>query len=163
VLTIITGEIGSGKTSRMLEVFRDLKGGAADGIASVKLVSDTEFEGYDLVRLADNKRRRLAVRKPLYIGEFERPLFYDQFVFDADAFLFGADVIDSAIKDPLVEHIFLDEVGPLELEGRGFHPILKALFSEDVTAVKHVYVCVRDSCVDPVIARYGIKSYLLLR
>lgn len=163
MLTIITGEIGSGKTARMLEIFHGLKGKGADGIASMKVNRDTEFEGYDLMRLANGERKRLAVRKPLYIGEFERPLFYDQFVFDTDAFLFGTGVITAAIDDPTVEHIFLDEIGPLELEGKGFHAALGPLFKDEVKEKKQVYVCVRDSCVEPVITKYGIKSYVLLR
>ena len=163
MLTIITGEIGSGKTARMLEIFRGLKDEGADGVASTKVIRNMEFEGYDLLRLASGERRCLAVRKPLYIGEFERPLFYDQFVFDADAFLFGVDVAAAAISDPLIGHVFLDEVGPLELEGKGFHPVLGPLFKEEVTGKKQVYVCVRGSCVEPVITKYGIKSYVLLR
>lgn len=162
MLKIILGEIGSGKTARLLASCSEQPLGCADGFASIKTCIEGDFAGYRLRRLAGDEEIELAVKGRYYKGQFELPLCYDQFVFNNEAFRFGERVVINALADDSIRAIYIDEIGPIELQREGFHKLLSYLIAEKAFVKKDIYICVRTSCLRQVLKEFGITSYLLL-
>ncbi|RKZ20445.1 hypothetical protein DRQ23_09070 [bacterium] len=57
------------------------------------------------------------------------------------------------------KNFFIDEIGPLELEDKGFSHI----FRDALTSFENIYVVVRESCLDDVIRKFGLNEYKLVR
>lgn len=78
-----------------------------------------------------------------------------RFAFNEEVFLWAHSCIRASLESDR-SWIILDEIGPLELRGRGLEPAVKtALQSADRHAVVLV---VRDYLVAPVIAHYGLPA-----
>ncbi len=165
--TILTGEINSGKTTRMMEWYRSFEPGSADGIASRKIFRDGLFIGYEAVRLCDGCATHLALRidperidnaGPLEVESYTpsstKEIRFGQFLFSREAFLFAEAHFYGIAENPSIKHIFLDEIGPMELQGRGFSFSLRMLLSLD----RHLIVCVRANCIDAVVEAFHIQN-----
>jgi nucleoside-triphosphatase THEP1 len=153
---IVTGEVNAGKTARMKELFRQTA--AADGILSEKFFDKDVFCGYRLVHLQGGESMALAVPEAAYHGQFAEACRLGPFVFSAEAFRFGRELLERLCADPAVGAIFLDEVGPLELRGQGFADALPAFLQSG----KALYVTVRSNCLQAFLRKYEIAEYRLI-
>lgn len=147
MLTYVTGAIGSGKTALMLRLNNKLKREGADGFVCPKVYYGGEFQGYDLVRLGDSGRVTFARLGDFYEGGFTEPFFFDRFVFEGECFSLGTRILEEALANKGVRHVFVDEIGPLELDGRGFKEIIKMLSNNLENTGKDFYISVRESCL----------------
>lgn len=148
MLTYVTGAIGSGKTALMLRLYDKLKREGADGFVCPKVYSGDVFKGYDLVRLGDSGRVTFAHLGDFYEGGFTKPFFFDRFVFDGECFELGTKILIEAIANGDVRYVFVDEIGPLELDGKGFKGIIALLSDNLVNKGKDFYISVRESCLE---------------
>jgi nucleoside-triphosphatase THEP1 len=153
MVTLITGDVGAGKTTRLLAFHRAMPAGTSAGVASVRVP-----DGYELSDLASSARRLLAVVPDGTGSPFRRTLVFDRFVFDADAFEWAEDILDRALADARIRHLFLDEVGPLELQGFGFHDLFRRLLAEEARGTKDVVAVVRTECLERVVRIFGIGA-----
>ena len=165
MIWLISGEINSGKTSRILNIYQQKEAGTAGGFISRKLYKDNTICGYEIVRLPDGPSQTLAwlgnkvnrnnkLDWDNAVNEFP----FGQFVFSQSGFLWGELIIDQLLADDDISDIFIDEIGPLELQGRGFYSILlKALQSD-----KNLYITVRTKCLESFLEKYNIQEYTLL-
>jgi nucleoside-triphosphatase THEP1 len=161
MLTIITGGIGSGKTTRLIELFKRQVPGSADGFVSMRQFIEQKPQGYELVRLLGPERAQLAINKLYYHGQYERPMLFDQFIFDTDAFAMGCTIIEAALKLTSVRSLFIDEIGPIELSGAGFSKPFESALSHERTSTKDIFVCIRSGCLEAAISHFGITRYEL--
>ncbi len=83
-----------------------------------------------------------------------------RFVFDATAFQVAIGWLDYHINDPEIQHVILDEIGPLELSGKGWDLWAKKAFSK--LNDKSLLLVVREGLVEKVVEHYGISNYALL-
>jgi nucleoside-triphosphatase THEP1 len=170
MIWLISGEIDSGKTSRILEIYRQKTAGQAGGFISRKVYQDNIFRGYEIVRLPDGPRMPLARLGPeknqvdkvcldkRRFAESSEAFPYGQFIFSQAGFLFGENIILELLSAEAVRDIFIDEIGPLELQGRGFCRILlKALQSG-----KNLYISVRTSCLQAFLEKFNIEEYTII-
>lgn len=155
---MISGAVNSGKTSRMLEIYQKSAPGKADGFISRKLYRDQTFLGYDIVKLPDGPCQTLALLYSEYADNFSDPFQFGQFIFSREAFLFGEFIISQILVCDTVEDIYIDEIGPLELQGRGFCDILKKALGTD----KNLYICVRNNCLKDFLDFFKISKYELI-
>lgn len=162
MLRIITGEICSGKTTRLIASYSEQQSCCADGFASIKTYKDGDVTGYTLRRLAGDLEIELAVKSPHYKGQFDAPLSFDQYIFNREAFRAGERIVRSALANNLIRIIYIDEIGPIELQKEGFHKLLADLISERAYENKDICICVRTNCLQEVIKEFKISSYLLL-
>jgi len=137
---LLTGTRGVGKTTvcqAMAELAR-AEGHAVGGVLT-PLVSDGDglkagFEAHDL-----------AGRAHWLLAHMQRPLDGPRvgpYAFDAAGLARAIDAIRAAIGN-MVDLLFLDEIGPLELEkGEGFAPVLDEL---PLDGPGHVLIVVRPS------------------
>lgn len=121
-LTIVTGAIDAGKTRHAQRICAS---GSSAGFASPKVFESGELAGYDLEALPSAQRMPLARLGNASPGtDWFR---FRRFFFNPAAFEWAraeAHRLLGAAR-PASTRLVLDEVGPLEAEGRGFHPVLE--------------------------------------
>jgi nucleoside-triphosphatase THEP1 len=115
-IILITGERGSGKTSLLTETVGLLhkQGRSAGGILSPGFWQESVRTGYDVVDAATGQRHPLARR-----SSQPAPGQRCAFTFDEGGFAEGRRALERARH---VERsiLFVDEVGPVEMEGGGW-------------------------------------------
>jgi len=119
MIFILTGAIHSGKTSFVERLVRELREQKVQvkGFLSKSVMRDNEIVGYDLLDLAKDRSvpfiRKKGQKDWQKIGSY----------------FFIPDVLDKAQSIILSTQeaglLVVDEIGPLELEGRGLWPALK--------------------------------------
>ncbi len=152
-LFILTGEVNEGKTTVLKSLIKELKQEeiSAGGILSLKHYDDERFDGYDLLDIANDNEYPLC-RINAKQGSIKQGRYY----FDKEITDLGNKIILDAFKKSDV--IFIDEVGPLELSGKGWAPALDVLTGTKATMVW----VVRKGIVNKVIRRWGIVDYTLI-
>ncbi len=142
IITIVTGEIDAGKTRYLHE--RASQSGTAAWL-SVK-----SLPGYDLLMLPAGGRIPLARPAGTDIPRDWFP--FRRFFFNPVAFA-AAESCWAAFEGSPPKELILDEVGPLELEGRGFAPLLRVFLS----AGSDLTVSVRPSLLEAVPDCFGFS------
>jgi nucleoside-triphosphatase THEP1 len=79
------------------------------------------------------------------------------FVFSKAAFMFAERIIDDII-DRYIDPVYIDEIGPLELDGSGFSTILEKILESQ----RNVYITVRNHCVKDVINKFNIRDHRII-
>ena len=157
MVTIITGEKDTGKTSYLAEWYRrELRG---VGFLSRKVFEEGHFLGYDLVMLP-GMRAIPFIR--LAGSESEKSLSEDvirqgRFSFDNTAFQYASCWVNSY---PLQEDdpVWMDEIGALELSGRGFDELLRVALMNDW----ELRLVFRERIFTPLLNSYSISKYIEL-
>ena len=152
MIYIVTGGIDEGKTQKIDAIYSQIKKG--DGWVSRKIFFKTDFIGYEIVRLSTNEKMPLAYKVEHVPPGWDEIYRIGPFSFSKRAFDF-AGTIGSEIIHQGIEPVFIDEIGPLELSGKGFCSLLEKILK----ASKDVYIVVRRHCVEDVIIKFGIKEY----
>jgi nucleoside-triphosphatase THEP1 len=152
---IITGGIDEGKTREIGAIYRQIKKG--DGWVSGKIFLNEEFIGYEIQRLSTNEKLPLAYKKEYVPSGWDEICARGPFCFSKRAFEFAGKIIDEIIEKN-INPVFIDEIGPLELQGKGFYPLLEKILKTP----KDVYIVVRSHCIEDVIKRFNIRGYKIL-
>ncbi len=151
MVKIVTGKINSFKTTRLLEHYqKDLLG---DGFIAKKIMSNNQVHSYNLVQLSTKKEIPFIIRD-IYDDE-SKPIIYKlgPYHFYKSAFDFVEKKIYGFIKDG-ISPIYLDEISLLELEGLGYHQILKKLVDKQID----LCLVVREDLLPKVIEKYQLKD-----
>lgn len=77
-----------------------------------------------------------------------------RFIFDGVAFATALDWLQADVTNPGIRHILMDEIGPLELSGKGFDPWLRRFLQ--YPPPKALILVVRDSVLEDVLSRYQL-------
>jgi nucleoside-triphosphatase THEP1 len=155
MIYIITGGIDEGKTREIEAIYRRMKKG--DGWISGKVFLNEEFGGYEIQRLSTKEKMPLAYKKEYVPPGWDEIYSIGLFRFSKRAFEFAGKIIDEII-DKNINPVFIDEIGPLELQGKGFCPMLGKILKTQ----KDIYIVVRSHCVEDVIKRFHIQGYKIL-
>ncbi len=149
---IVTGEKEEGKTSALVEVIDKLKGArvSVGGFISPRIRVDGKTIGYYLEGVLDGRRQILMT-------ETEQNGFQKigRFWLDPNVIKRVTSTIEEQALSPSV--IFIDEVGRLELEGRGWDEVLRSLLLTNVVVV----IAVRKAFVDEILKHYSIINAAL--
>ncbi len=152
-ITIVTGEIDSGKTAWMQS--RAEAEGRVSWL-SVKVFAEYEFIGYDLHMTPTGGTIPLA-RADSAGGAPSDWFRFRRFWFNPEAFT-GAQYFfnrQSAADSTFI----LDEVGPLEMEGKGFAPLLEKLLKSGASLM----LSVRPSLVEEAQRRFSFEAHEIVR
>jgi nucleoside-triphosphatase THEP1 len=155
MIYVVTGPRNSGKTTRVLSIYRET--GEGDGFVTPKHFREGEFLGYDIIGLANRSAMPFAYLADRLPPGWNEAYGYGPFSFSDRALRFGESVLTDALRKG-AEPLYLDEVGPLELEGRGFFEAVQRLVAAERTA----YMSVRTELVQQVIAAFGIDEYEMI-
>jgi nucleoside-triphosphatase THEP1 len=146
VIVILTGDVGSGKTTCVAGLLKILASRLteADGFLGPRVYEKDRLLGYDLVAVRDGRRfpfLRLA-------NEPGRTAVGPWRLVDHSLDEAGEIILGSRPEAVLV----VDELGPLELEGRGHGPSLAAVL--DQPGRRFLFV-IRTSCLDGFLRRFA--------
>ncbi len=156
MIHIITGSINSGKTTKLLSLYNELKAG--DGFILPKVFIEGNYAGQQIVRLSTGIGIPLSYKKDYIPAYWDEQYCLDVYSFSHKGFEFASETVKDIISDN-ISPIFVDEIGPLELEEKGFFQLLSQLLSRDYT----MYISVRNSLLENVIDKFKIKQYNIIR
>ncbi|MBI3549183.1 MAG: DUF2478 domain-containing protein [Elusimicrobia bacterium] len=148
---LIVGEKVAGKTAfveRLARAVRE-RGDSAGGIAAPGLWEKDERQGFDVIDLSNGDREPLCRRD----GPSEWTEAAGPYRFSPAGLYFGLAAIARA-RQSEVDVLFIDEVGPLELQGGGWAPELERIARE---RRKPTVLVVRESLVEAVRERFGLR------
>ncbi len=155
---IFSGEIDSGKSSRMMGHYYEYGSADSDGLVASKIFESGVFIGYQLTRLSNGEKVLLALQRHAYNDQFRDGFEWGRFIFSKAAFVFGESVLSELSDDPEIKNIYIDEIGPLELQGRGWAPS----FQRALNSKKNLFVCIRSTCLNYVIRNFDIAEFSML-
>ena len=147
---IFSAACGGGKTSFLYEYAAHAAkcGRSVGGIASPAVFEDGQRIGYDLVDLRYGSRCCLA----RVVSSSDAAATVGVYRFDDAAIAKGNAAIISAVRDGL-GIIAIDEVGPLEFDGKGWARAFDVALRE-CSAKQELIVVVRSSLVDELANRF---------
>ncbi|MBN2562874.1 MAG: DUF2478 domain-containing protein [Phycisphaerae bacterium] len=126
-LKILSADRGRGKTSFLRRYVADAagRGRSVGGIASPAVFENGRRIGYDLIDLRRGSQRPLA----RMVGPGDTPADVGRYRFDEAAVAEGNAAVIAAVRDGL-DVVAIDEIGPLELRGKGWAPALEFALRE---------------------------------
>jgi nucleoside-triphosphatase THEP1 len=147
-ILFISGDRNSGKTSWAKE---HLAG--TPGIRGVLLTKEFTgekgelFRGYNAMDLETGRTVPFA-RLKLHLPEgWKEKEHFGPFSFSVDGFEEARQWIEKGISS---DSLIIDEIGPMELEGRGFSAILSYILNTKQNTLNHLYLIVRTYLVQAV-------------
>ncbi len=159
MITIITGSRGVGKTTFLLKLIDELKnkGKHPSGIMTPAIYNgDNEKVGFYALNVASGDQWELG-RSDKHLDGTS----YGPFYFSERGFIKANKILEQVLsKGP--EDVFLDEIGPLELEKRyGFSPILPLIHNFGIN--RNLYLVIRQSLIYEFVSRFiGKKEYRVI-
>ncbi len=155
-VSLLTGPQGSGKTTFLMALAEELRrrGKTPGGIAAPVLLERGERTGYDLLDLETGERVALARKNVAPTGIRTGP-----FTFDPASIAFGERALTSAAAHGC-DVIAVDEIGPLELAGKGWAQSLDSLLRCEPHAL---LIVVRPDLLQQVTERWNLNPSLVWR
>jgi nucleoside-triphosphatase len=150
-LIIVTGEIGEGKTSYLKKIIADVK---AEGIEIKGFLSPVVFDdkiktGYNLLNITDNTEMNFIREK-----EPSRAIKFRKYYFSNEGIAKGNNILLS-YKENVSGILVIDEIGPWELEGRGWAECLNKL--TELPQYKMIWI-VRKEILEVVIKKWNLQN-----
>lgn len=149
---IVTGKINSGKTTRLLSIYNERKAG--DGFINKKIYINNKYAGQEIIRLSTGDSKIFSLKKAFLTDEWQEEYSYDVYSFSKEGMPFAEEIIKDIIDND-ISPIFIDEIGPIELQGLGFYKV----FKEILKTKKDIFVVVREGCLEKVISQFEIGLY----
>lgn len=147
----ITGEVNSGKTTRLVSLYQ--AGGCGDGFFCGKIMVQGMYAGQRIIRLSTGESRLFSLREAFLPPKWSEECAFGGYSFSADGLSFARCILED-VRSRKVTPVFVDEVGPLELAGQGLH----AAFAAILAAGAEVYVVVRKRMLEDVRAAYHLDA-----
>lgn len=149
-IVILTGPIRSGKTNTVKAVSKKIqKTIDISGILTVKVFEKKSFIGYDIFEIVSGKQYPF-----LRSDGDENMERLGRFYIQSEAASRGNSAIETGLNSKL---LIIDEIGPLELTGKGFSDSLISALERASDGV--LLIVVRDTLIEEVIESFGIDSF----
>lgn len=149
---ILSGAIASSKTRTLGELIELLKGSAVKigGFYSPRIMEHDITTGYDIISISSGKSAAL-----LRLAEGDSNLKIGKYRLIPDGFSLGRELLKPENNNSN-QLVVIDEIGKLELQGKGWAKSLEALLH---SRKNHLLIAVRTDFVDAVIEKWHIKNY----
>jgi len=142
MIHIITGDINTGKTTKMLELFKRHPRG--DGFVCPKVFENDRFVRYDILHLKSGKKRPFAYPVENLPSNWDEQIRYGKYTFSVQAFFFAEAITHMCLKNH-ISPFFLDEIGPIEMDlHKGFYSIFKKVLLQNT----HLYISIRKNRIN---------------
>jgi len=137
----VSAAIGKGKTTSCLYVFEKARSLSirTGGIISPRRIVEGNLTGYDGLDCATGERFPLVTLPQAVQGPDWRRVGQLRFAFSRKGFS-KANAILRALASDAPELVFVDEVGRLEMMGKGLYPGLKAL-TDGLGRMRSILIC----------------------
>jgi len=153
MITLLTGEIQTGKTSLCLEVLEHARqeGVRLGGLISPGVFSAGEKVAIDVLDLSSGERRRLAER----LVENSPQISTKRWAFLPETISWGNKILSGAVPCDL---LMIDELGPLEFHReQGWVEGFRTIESGDYRAALLV---IRPSLLDEAVLRWNVRRVI---
>lgn len=141
---ILTGEIHSGKTTRLMKWSANRKN--VDGIFQ-PVIDDKRF----IYHLAAKTLKPLETDSPENIVQIGKYKFSNQ------TFDWAKTVLAEAVQKE-IDWLIIDEIGPLELSGKALDSVISKIFFSIDSITPKIICVVRSGLVEDMINHYGLKD-----
>jgi nucleoside-triphosphatase THEP1 len=156
-LTLLTGEVDSGKTTWCASFSQANPG--CDGILLRKIYQAGRRIGYDAVRVATGKTLPFSRLKGAEPPNWHPAECVGSFSVSAEGKQAANRWLLEALGS-LARGLIVDEIGPLELEGGGLAEAVQAVLQDDASC--NLILVVRRSCLEQLIRQYQLAEYRLV-
>ena len=159
MIIIITGSRGVGKTTFLLKLISELKNKDShpSGILTPAIYNkDGDKVGFYAFDVNTDEKWELGRSDKLLNGPS-----YGPFSFSENGFVKANEILEKVLSEGS-EDVFIDEIGPLELEkGYGFSPVLYLISSFNID--RNLYLVIRRSLIDKFVSRFiADKEYRII-
>ena len=146
--------MGGGKTTFTRNITEFLKDQdiISEGILTERIMSGSSTTGYDIVDLTTGKRE-IFLREDGNSGQETIGKFY---IYPA-GLKAGRSILEALVSEK-TGIVIIDEVGQLELQGRGWHDSVSELIEK---SSNHILLTVRDKYVDEVQMKWNLKEAII--
>ena len=153
-VVIVTGTIGEGKTAWLAKLSGLLreKGVRVGGILALRIIEDGVTTGYDISDISTGDRT------PFLRHTGSETMGVERFTMTDAGFIAGRNTLDPS-NNRGNDVVIVDEVGPLELSGRGWSEVVVGLL-HDTRAI--MIIAVRKTLTVAVIEHFGMEGALIL-
>jgi nucleoside-triphosphatase THEP1 len=151
VVEIITGRINDFKTTKMKRRFE--KDHQGDGFISLKHMKDNKVQYYEAMRLSTGEKRLLAQNEAWFKNDFTVRDRIGPYLFNAETMAWIEREIERMIETR-ISPIYFDEIGMLELSGKGFSAMLKHMVASKLDLV----LVIRRDLIDHVVTVFGLDQ-----
>jgi len=131
MVIILSGEIAGGKTTCIMNVIKSLKdaGIKVRGVFAPRIVENGLTVGYDIVDILEGTRERF-----MRIDGIEGDDTVGRFSIFGPGLKLGLDALETMKISP-EEVLIIDEVGPMELQGRGWAERISEIMNSNIHCV----------------------------
>ena len=153
-ITIISGEKHSGKTTKLLEIISDfkLRDISYTGILAIGTFKNNQRHSFDIVDISTQEKMEFMSVEPS-IGSDKIGRFY----INKNALEFGNRVLEKAIISN-AKYLIIDEIGPLELDEKGWAPIL----NKSIETNRNIIISVRKELLNDILKKFKISEFELI-
>ena len=144
---VLTGPVHTGKTTRLMQWASSQKN--IDGIFQ-PIIDEKRF----IYNIAS---RTLKMLESSSNSTDEKVIKIGNYRFSKDVFLWAQNALLNSL-DKNLEWLIIDEIGPLELEGKGLEPAVSIILSEDEKYEGNILCVVRDPMLEKFVEHYGLKG-----
>ena len=153
-LTIISGNKQSGKTSYLINLLHQLN---SEGIICAGFIAEGTFKNnqrnsFKLIDLSTKDEILLMDTDPDTGSEN-----IGRFYINEEGIKFGKNILNTALNSNCTK-IFIDEIGPLELENKGWSDPFRLLLNSE----KELIISVRRKLLEKVITHFDTKNYKII-
>ena len=150
---LISGKKNEGKTTKLKQLFEEKKN--AFGFIAEKVNDCGRVTTYNLVDLTTGEKRILARLASLPLPEdWGEDFSHGPFIFSLSGFEWARKLFMSATNAG-AENFFIDELGKLELDGKGHAELIRSALESGIT----LYITIRDMNVDDAVKVFDIKDF----
>lgn len=153
---LVSGKKNEGKTSKLKQLAEDRKG--AFGFLAEKVYDCGRVTTYSLIdiRTGDNctVAKLASLPQPKGWGE---SVGHGPFRFSSAGFLWASGLFDAALNQGAAA-FFIDELGKLELNGKGHAELIRKALASGMD----LYISVRDMNLDEAIRVFEIPEYEII-
>ncbi len=150
-LFILTGPINSGKTTKLMQWAAAQKN--IDGIFQ-PVIDEKRF----IYHISSRTLKILEAKKTVPENEL---VIIGRYQFRKSVFNWAKNVLTDCL-DRKLDWLIIDEIGPLELEGKGLEPTVSKIFNEIDKLNGNVLCVVRDSLFDQFVKHYNLEEKFIL-
>jgi len=144
---IFKGPVHSGKTFRLLNWAGSLQ--SIDGIAAPFINSNRYLQ-----HISSRKKKLLQLPVNTHNLSTEK---VGPYIFSKEVFAWGRKILLDCMNNE-TDWLVIDEIGLLELDGRGLEPAVSEILNCSDCSIKNIVLVVRDNLVSRVIKHYGFSK-----
>jgi nucleoside-triphosphatase THEP1 len=108
-------------------------------------------------KLSTGDQIPFSIRKQYLSDDWDEIYNYKDYSFSKRGLEYASLIINE-ISEKHISPVFLDEIGPLELEKKGFNSLLTSLLERETP----LYLTIRESLLTQVINHFHMEAYEIL-